>query len=146
MPRSALHLLYGGYNQRAKPPRRGWSGTFGCWYELSKVSHRSPKALTTLQRRRRRNAQWGHEVSYAPLTKLTFRLGKQVMNNSTGAREKTKQTKTSPADVIMWSGCKDSQTVNTNPADRADLLECRYVRSWKGHWSDVLCESLIQTM
>lgn len=80
------------------------------------------------------------------MTKLTSRLGKQVMNNSTGAREKTKQTKTSPADVIMWSGCKDSQTVSIKKADMTDLLECRYVRSWKGYWSDVLCESLIQTM
>jgi hypothetical protein len=28
------------------------------------------------------------------------------------AHEKTKKTKTSPADVIMWSGCKDDQTVS----------------------------------
>ncbi len=39
-------------------------------------------------------------------------LGKKVMNQNSGARERTKQTKTSPADVIMWSGCKDSQTVS----------------------------------
>jgi hypothetical protein len=39
-------------------------------------------------------------------------LGKKIMNQSSGAAEKTKQTKTSPADVIMWSGCKDSQTVS----------------------------------
>lgn len=39
-------------------------------------------------------------------------LGKKVMNNNSGAREKTRQSKTSPADVIMWSGCKDSQTVS----------------------------------
>ena len=38
-------------------------------------------------------------------------LGKNLMNSNSGARERTKQTKTSPADVIMWSGCKDSQTV-----------------------------------
>lgn len=30
--------------------------------------------------------------------------------NKTG--EKTKKTKTSPADVVMWSGCKDNQTVS----------------------------------
>lgn len=28
------------------------------------------------------------------------------------AEEKTKRTKTSPADVVMWSGCKDNQTVS----------------------------------
>lgn len=28
------------------------------------------------------------------------------------AEEKTKKTKTSPADVVMWSGCKDNQTVS----------------------------------
>jgi hypothetical protein len=42
-------------------------------------------------------------------------LGKNLMNQNSGAREKTKQTKTSPADVIMWSGCKDSQTVSGSP-------------------------------
>jgi hypothetical protein len=30
---------------------------------------------------------------------------------SNQAHEKTKKTRTSPADVVMWSGCKDSQTV-----------------------------------
>ena len=45
-------------------------------------------------------------------------LGKKVMNQNSGAREKTKQTKTSPADVIMWSGCKDSQTVSSSAAQR----------------------------
>jgi len=30
---------------------------------------------------------------------------------SNQSHEKTKKTKTSPADVVMWSGCKDSQTV-----------------------------------
>lgn len=33
------------------------------------------------------------------------------------AHEKTKKTKTSSADVIMWSGCKDDQTVS-----RSDML------------------------
>ncbi|KAK1926005.1 putative metacaspase [Papiliotrema laurentii] len=47
-------------------------------------------------------------------------LGKKVMNQNSGAREKTKQTKTSPADVIMWSGCKDSQTsADTQEAGKA---------------------------
>lgn len=32
------------------------------------------------------------------------------MGSNSEAAEKTKQTRTSPADVIMWSGCKDSQT------------------------------------
>lgn len=40
-------------------------------------------------------------------------LGKKVMNQNSGAAERNKQTKTSPADVIQWSGCKDSQTVCT---------------------------------
>ena len=29
------------------------------------------------------------------------------------AHEKTKKTRTSSADVVMWSGCKDSQTVGS---------------------------------
>jgi len=32
------------------------------------------------------------------------------MGSNSDAAAKTKQTNTSPADVIMWSGCKDSQT------------------------------------
>jgi hypothetical protein len=32
------------------------------------------------------------------------------MGSNSEAAERTKQTNTSPADVIMWSGCKDSQT------------------------------------
>ncbi|KAK8861765.1 metacaspase-1 [Kwoniella newhampshirensis] len=47
-------------------------------------------------------------------------IGKNIMNQNSGAREKTQQTKTSPADVIMWSGCKDSQTsADTQEAGRA---------------------------
>lgn len=38
-------------------------------------------------------------------------LGKKVINSNSGAAERNKQTKTSPADVIQLSGCKDSQTV-----------------------------------
>ncbi|KAJ9108640.1 Ca(2+)-dependent cysteine protease [Naganishia adeliensis] len=37
-------------------------------------------------------------------------LGKQFINSQSGAAEKAKQTKTSPADVVSWSGCKDDQT------------------------------------
>lgn len=47
-------------------------------------------------------------------------IGKKVMNQNSGALEKTRQTKTSPADVISWSGCKDSQTsADTQEAGRA---------------------------
>jgi len=52
--------------------------------------------------------------------KGVFALGKSVMNQNSGARERTKQSKTSPADVVMWSGCKDSQTsADTSEAGRA---------------------------
>ena len=37
-----------------------------------------------------------------------FGLAKSAMGG--GAYEKTKETRTSPADVIQWSGSKDSQT------------------------------------
>ncbi|CAD6576962.1 MAG: Ca(2+)-dependent cysteine protease [Tremellales sp. Tagirdzhanova-0007] len=47
-------------------------------------------------------------------------LGKQLMHQNSGAEAQTRQTKTSPADVIMWSGCKDSQTsADTSEAGRA---------------------------
>nr|P0CM58.1 RecName: Full=Metacaspase-1; Flags: Precursor [Cryptococcus neoformans var. neoformans JEC21]P0CM59.1 RecName: Full=Metacaspase-1; Flags: Precursor [Cryptococcus neoformans var. neoformans B-3501A] len=47
-------------------------------------------------------------------------IGKKVMNQNSGAMEKARQTKTSPADVISWSGCKDSQTsADTQEAGRA---------------------------
>ena len=39
-------------------------------------------------------------------------VGKQVMGNNSKATDKTRKTRTSPADVVMWSGCKDSQTVS----------------------------------
>ncbi|TFY58401.1 hypothetical protein EVJ58_g6443 [Rhodofomes roseus] len=35
---------------------------------------------------------------------------KGVTGSNQGARERTRQTKTSPADVICWGGCKDQQT------------------------------------
>jgi hypothetical protein len=34
--------------------------------------------------------------------------------NANQSHEKTKKTKTSPADVVMWSGCKDDQTVRSS--------------------------------
>ncbi|ODV61093.1 uncharacterized protein ASCRUDRAFT_80852 [Ascoidea rubescens DSM 1968] len=44
--------------------------------------------------------------------KSVFKLVKNAVTitNNAGAIEKTKKTKTSPADVIMLSGCKDDQT------------------------------------
>lgn len=41
------------------------------------------------------------------------------------AHEKTKKEKESPADVIMWSGCKDSQTVSFS----AERLYTRQAKS-----------------
>ena len=38
-----------------------------------------------------------------------FSFGKKAMAGD-GAYERTKETRTSPADVIMWSGSKDDQT------------------------------------
>jgi len=47
-------------------------------------------------------------------------MGKQMMHSSPGAVQRTRQTKTSAADVIMFSGCKDSQTsADTSEAGRA---------------------------
>ena len=43
-----------------------------------------------------------------------------MMHQNSGAEERTRQTKTSPADVIMWSGCKDSQTVRVAFACRGE--------------------------
>jgi hypothetical protein len=47
-------------------------------------------------------------------------IGKSVMGGNSKAYETTKKTKTSPADVVMWSGCKDSQTVSKVTSRRAD--------------------------
>jgi len=41
---------------------------------------------------------------------MDYSIGKSLMGSNSDAAAKTKQTNTSPADVIMWSGCKDSQT------------------------------------
>jgi hypothetical protein len=39
-------------------------------------------------------------------------VGKSAMGSNSNAQNVTRQTRTSPADVVMWSGCKDSQTVS----------------------------------
>lgn len=36
-------------------------------------------------------------------------MGKKLMSNNSGAAQKSKADKASNADVISWSGCKDSQ-------------------------------------
>jgi len=43
-----------------------------------------------------------------------FSLAKTAISGD-GAYNKTKETRTSPADVIMWSGSKDSQTSYVSP-------------------------------
>jgi hypothetical protein len=48
------------------------------------------------------------------MMKGVMSLGKNIMNQNSGAAEKTKQSKTSPADAISFSGCKDSQTVSSD--------------------------------
>ncbi|KAK4684815.1 metacaspase-1, partial [Tremellales sp. Uapishka_1] len=45
-------------------------------------------------------------------------IGKTMMGSNGQAEQITRQTRTSPADVVMWSGCKDSQTsADTQEAD-----------------------------
>lgn len=47
-------------------------------------------------------------------------VGKQMMGTNSNATNVTRQTRTSPADVVMWSGCKDSQTsADTSEAGKA---------------------------
>ena len=42
------------------------------------------------------------------------------MYQNNGGAERSKQQNTSPADVIMWSGCKDTQTsADANEAGKA---------------------------
>jgi len=53
-------------------------------------------------------------------------LGKKIINQNSGANERTRQQNTSPADVIMWSGCKDSQT-------SADAVEAGKATGESGH-------------
>jgi len=48
------------------------------------------------------------------------------MNQNSGAAEKAKQANTSPADVISWSGCKDTQT----SADAVESGEATGAMSW----------------
>lgn len=42
-----------------------------------------------------------------------FGIAKNAWHASS-AKELTRETKTSPADVIEWAGCKDDQTVRTS--------------------------------
>ena len=44
------------------------------------------------------------------VTSSVFGIAKSVFGGGNEAYENTKRTKTSPADVIMWSGSKDDQT------------------------------------
>jgi len=53
-------------------------------------------------------------------------VGKKIMSSNSGASERTKQMNTSPADVIMWSGCKDSQT----SADASEAGKATGAMSW----------------
>jgi hypothetical protein len=53
-------------------------------------------------------------------------VGKKIMNQNSGAAEKAKQANTSPADVISWSGCKDTQT----SADAVESGEATGAMSW----------------
>lgn len=50
-----------------------------------------------------------------------FNSGKQLMGGNTAAVQKTRETRTSPADVVMFSGCKDSQTVSQSLDIFADI-------------------------
>jgi hypothetical protein len=54
---------------------------------------------------------------------------------SNQAHEKTKKTKTSSADVVMWSGCKDSQTVGSF------FLPCSFVLSNHTPYSPLVSHS-----
>jgi hypothetical protein len=49
-----------------------------------------------------------------------FSLAKTAISGD-GAYNKTKETRTSPADVIMWSGSKDSQTSYVPPFSLCSL-------------------------
>lgn len=53
-------------------------------------------------------------------------VGKKIMNQNSGAAERSKQANTSPADVISWSGCKDTQT----SADATEAGEATGAMSW----------------
>lgn len=49
-----------------------------------------------------------------------FNSGKSLMGGNTAAIQVTRETRTSPADVVMFSGCKDSQTsADTSEAGKA---------------------------
>lgn len=50
----------------------------------------------------------------------------KTATNSSGADDITKQTRSSPADVVMFSGCKDSQT----SADAVEAGKATGAMSW----------------
>jgi hypothetical protein len=75
------------------------------------------------------------------VTTTAIGLFKKVTNSGT-ARERTLMTKTSPADVIMFSGSKDTQTSYDNilfpfPSFHfpvkwlTDHVQCRYLPGWR---------------
>jgi hypothetical protein len=70
-------------------------------------------------------------------------LGKNIMNSNSGAAEKTKQSKTSPADAISFSGCKDSQTVSADIVTvvkaKVEHAECRHIDGRTSDRRNVLC-------
>lgn len=49
-----------------------------------------------------------------------MKMGKTVIGGNSNATNVTRQTRTSAADVVMWSGCKDSQTVRAYNSPDAD--------------------------
>ena len=55
---------------------------------------------------------WSVRTWHSCLTlQALFGIGKNLVGGGgKAAVEKTRATKTSPADVVSWSGCKDSQT------------------------------------
>lgn len=49
-----------------------------------------------------------------------FEIAKKAAGSNSKAETYARQTRTSPADVISWSGCKDDQTsADTNEAGTA---------------------------
>ena len=61
---------------------------------------------------------------------------------SNQAHEKTKKTKTSSADVVMWSGCKDSQTVGFLLVPPLLLSSCLLPRLSSRHPSHPIIDTL----
>ncbi|TFK99567.1 caspase domain-containing protein [Pterulicium gracile] len=72
-------------------------------------------------------------------------LVKTVANRKDGAQEQARRTKTSPADVIQWSGCKDAQTsADTSEAGKATgAMSYAFMLAWeknqKQSYQELLC-------